>query len=177
MNVDPLAQRYIENFRAGLRHVPDAERNELVAEIESHIAEASAEGEPTSDVLARLGPADRLARAYRAELLLTEESRRTWLIRMFAVSALLLTASIPSLVIIPLLGGLGIGFVAGGVALTAWSLCPFDAHTLYSLPGALDRLARAGTGIGFLAAGGLALLTLYWYVRIVGSTVRRVARI
>lgn len=176
MSGDPLAQRYLENFRKGLGGLPEAERRELVSEIENHIAEATASGEPTSDVLDRLGPADRLARAYRAELLMSGGERRNMFVRTIGLALLLLGASIPSLILIPLLGGLGLGFTVGGVALFAWSICPFDTHSMYELPGALDRLARAGTAIGFLSVGMLALATLYGYVRVVGSAVRRMTR-
>jgi uncharacterized membrane protein len=179
MSSDPLARRYLENFSAALGRLPDDERSELIGEIESHIAEAAADGQPVSEVLARLGPADRLAMAYRAELLTSARRAgwRRWLTRSVALAALLVGMSIPSLVIIPLLAGLGAGFVAGGVAMFAWSLCPFDTHTLYSLPGGLDRLARGATGIGFIAGGTLALAALYGYVRLLSAAVRRVARI
>jgi uncharacterized membrane protein len=179
MSTDPLARRYIENFSSALGKLPEDERRELITEIESHIAEAAADGQPVSDVLAKLGPADRLAMAYRAELLTTgrRSGWRPWLIRSVALGALLLGMSIPSMIIIPLLAGLGAGFVAGGVAMFAWSLCPFDTHTLYSLPGGLDRLARGATGIGFIAAGTLALAALWGYVRLLAAAVRRVARV
>ena len=169
---DPLAKRYLERFRRGLAGLPAEEQRELLSEIEDHIAEAGARGEPASEVLERLGPADRLARAYRAELMI-QDGRRNWPVRVFGVSLLLIGASIPSLILIPLLGGLGLGFTFGGVALFAWSICPFDTHTLYSLPGVLDRLARAGTGAAFLAGGMLALAALYGYVRLLASAMRR----
>ena len=175
MSDDPVTRQYIENFRNGLADLPDDERGELVSEIENHIAEAGLRGESTSEVLDRLGPADRLARAYRAELLINGGSTRSWFSRVFGVSLLLVGASIPSLIIIPLLGGLGIGFTFGGLAMFAWSICPWEAHTLYSLPQGLDRLARAGTGAAFLAGGGLALAALYGYVRLLASAMRRMA--
>ena len=62
MSDDPVTRQYIENFRKGLAGLPDDERGELVSEIENHIAEAGLRGESTSEVLDRLGPADRLAR-------------------------------------------------------------------------------------------------------------------
>ena len=170
--MDPLAKRYLESFRRGLSGLPPEEQRELLSEIEDHIAEAGARGEPASEVLERLGPADRLARAYRAELMI-QDGGRSWPVRVFGVSLLLIGASIPSLILIPLLGGLGLGFTFGGIALFAWSICPFDAHRLYSLPGVLDRLARAGTGAAFLAGGMLALAALYGYVRLLASAMRR----
>lgn len=73
---------YLETFRLGLAGLRADERDELVREIESHAAEATAAGEPLATVLEKLGPADRLARAYGAELLL---ERRTGPRRFFAV--------------------------------------------------------------------------------------------
>ena len=67
---DPLTERYLSRFRDGLKGARAEERDEFVREIESHIAEAVASGEQAGAVLYRLGPADRLAKAYRAELTL-----------------------------------------------------------------------------------------------------------
>ena len=173
--IDPVAQRYLERFRKGLSGLPSDEQRELLSEIEDHLTEAANRGEATSDVLERLGPADRLARAYRAELLFQGGGRR-WAARLIGLSLLLFGVSIPSLIIIPLLAGLGIGFTFGGVALFAWAICPFGSHTMYALPTGLDRLARAGTGVAFVAGGTLALATLYGYVRLVGSAIGRMAR-
>lgn len=52
---------YLKALRRALAPLPEADRAEIVAEIESHIAEA---GPPAAPVLARLGPPDMLARAY-----------------------------------------------------------------------------------------------------------------
>ena len=78
MGVDPLAERYVEHFASALRKVPAPEREELVMEIRTHISDAIDAGAPTVDVLDRLGPPDRLAKAYRAEIELQREGSN-WL--------------------------------------------------------------------------------------------------
>jgi uncharacterized membrane protein len=65
--MDDAAERYLEELRRNLGRLPEAERSEAVREIESHIAEGRAEGRPTEAVLAGLGDARTLARAYVAD--------------------------------------------------------------------------------------------------------------
>src|SRR5215831_16953161 len=73
MDQDPNAsQRYLETLRDNLARLPRAEREDAVREIESHIAHARADGLPLAAILARLGEAANLARAYEANFLLSE---------------------------------------------------------------------------------------------------------
>jgi Protein of unknown function (DUF1700) len=65
--MDDAAERYLEELRRNLRPLPKADRSEAVREIESHIAEGRAHGRPTEAVLAGLGDARSLARAYVAD--------------------------------------------------------------------------------------------------------------
>src|SRR5919199_461726 len=70
---DPNAvHRYLDELRRHLSRLPDAERDDAVREIESHIADACASGMPLMVVLARLGEAYALARAYEADFLLRQ---------------------------------------------------------------------------------------------------------
>jgi uncharacterized membrane protein len=170
---DPVTERYLARFRDGLRGASAAERAEFAREIESHIAEAAAGGDQVTAVLERLGPADRLARAYRAELTLKSRTGNlVW--RFFAVLGLLVTASIPTMIVIPLLLGLGIGFLVGGAAAIGVAVFPFAE--LYDMPGAVpagaDRLLVGLTGAGLLVAGVLALWVLYLYVLLLIKAMR-----
>ncbi len=170
---DPLTERYLARFHDGLKGARADEREEFVREIESHIAEAVASGDQVTDVLSRLGPADRLARAYRAELTLKSRTGNlVW--RFFAVLGLLITASVPTMVIIPLLLVLGLAFVVGGVASIGVALFPFAE--LYDIPGAVpagvDRLLVGLTGAGLLVSGVLALWVLYLYVLLLIKAMR-----
>ena len=65
--MDEAAERYLEELRTNLRALPEDERSDAVREIESHIAEGRADGRPTAAVLAGLGDARTLARAYVAD--------------------------------------------------------------------------------------------------------------
>jgi uncharacterized membrane protein len=72
MTVDnPLVERYLTAFSAGLAQLAPSERAEVVAEIRQHIADATAAGRPIDDVLKALGPVEALARAYQLELLVS----------------------------------------------------------------------------------------------------------
>src|SRR5439155_10961116 len=64
------SQRYLDELRRHLTRLPQAERDDAVQEIESHIADARAAGMPLAAILARLGTAPSLARAYEADYLL-----------------------------------------------------------------------------------------------------------
>ena len=68
----PVVHRYLEALRRGLDGLPAAERDEIVAEIREHVAQGLASGRQVDDVIASLGPADRLARAYALEAALIE---------------------------------------------------------------------------------------------------------
>jgi uncharacterized membrane protein len=65
--MDDAAERYLDELRRNLRPLPEDERSDAVREIESHIAEGQADGRPTAAVLAGLGDAKTLARAYVAD--------------------------------------------------------------------------------------------------------------
>jgi uncharacterized membrane protein len=65
--MDDVAERYLQELRRNLKPLPEDERAEAVREIESHIAEGQADGRPTAAVLAGLGDAKTLARAYVAD--------------------------------------------------------------------------------------------------------------
>ncbi len=65
--MDDAAERYLDELRRNLGPLPEAERSDAVREIESHIAEGQADGRPTAAVLAGLGDARTLARAYVAD--------------------------------------------------------------------------------------------------------------
>jgi uncharacterized membrane protein len=65
--MDDAAERYLDELRRNLRLLPEDERSDAVREIESHIGEGQADGRPTAAVLAGLGDARTLARAYVAD--------------------------------------------------------------------------------------------------------------
>ena len=72
--MDDAAERYLEELRRNLKPLPEDERSDAVREISSHIAEGEADGRPTASVLAGLGDAKTLGRAYVADYHLREPS-------------------------------------------------------------------------------------------------------
>ena len=78
MDQDPAAsQRYLDALRSNLANLPEADRADAVREIESHIAFARADGLPLAAILARLGDARNLARAYETNYLLEQQPLAT----------------------------------------------------------------------------------------------------
>jgi uncharacterized membrane protein len=173
-----MVAQYLATFRNGLKGAPQPERDECVREIESHIAEAQAAGEPVGAILYRLGPADRLAKAYRAELTLSSGNGHfVW--RFFAVLGVLITASIPSMIIIPLLLGLGLGGVTGGIVAIVIACIPALDATFYDgiSSEALNRTLGALTGLGLVVGGSAALWGLYLYCLLLIKALRGAASI
>jgi hypothetical protein len=78
-------EEYLNELRMKLRGVPEAERSEIIAEIDSHIRDSAGstlDAEAVESALQRLGGATELASLYRAQSLLThaENSRSPWLL-------------------------------------------------------------------------------------------------
>jgi len=166
--------RYLDEMRNGLVGVSDTERNEMVGEIESHIAEAVGAGKNLADVLQTLGPAAELARAYRVELLINPRTHR-WnpLTRGFALIGIAATASLPSLVVVPALAAVGIACSVSGVVVFVAALAsPFVP------PEWLGNDFRAGLalvlGLPVAALGAASLALLWLYVRFLIRAARTV---
>jgi len=170
------AAPYLARLRDGLKSAPALEREECVREIESHIAEAVASGERLEDVLEKLGPPEKLARAYSLEL--TLHSRRgNPLLRWAAVLGVVVTASIPSMILVPLLLGLGVGLAGGGATVIGIAANPFAYTPFFDLPEATDRFLGALIGAGLFLSGILCLALLYLYTLLVIRAIRGSLRI
>lgn len=176
---NPVVRNYLEQFRANLPPMDGQERDELVREIESHIAEAIGAGNSVAEVLAKLGPADRLAKAYTVDQMLkSAPSQPRSMTNWFAVAGVLAATSLPSLVIIPLLLGLGVGLTMGGVGAVIAGVGSFFLPWLISDPFGF----AVGIPQGMVIAVGIALTTLgvlsWWllikYLRFLTAAVRRV---
>ena len=103
--MDDAAERYLEELRRNLKPLPEDERSDAVREIESHIAEGQADGRPTASVLAGLGDARTLARAYVADYHLREPSagKLGSAARIVLSSAFVSGTSLLSLFVVPML--------------------------------------------------------------------------
>jgi uncharacterized membrane protein len=181
--MDDAAERYLEELRRNLGPLPEAERSEAVREIESHIAEGRADGRPTEAVLAGLGDARTLARAYVADYHLRVPRdgalgsvarfvftsvfvSGTGLLSLFVVPLLVLLTALAGLmaVVSPVLGvlrTLGVsGIVMGDTG--GWQV-----PTLWSFPASV----ALGAACAVLAWAGYKLLR--GYLRLVLAGYRR----
>src|SRR5262245_57632785 len=106
------------HFTAALDRHNVPERQEIAADVRSHIDEALAYDQPLDDVLKALGPADALARAYAVELLMhPPPDRRVRAVgRFFSLVGLLAAGSIVTLIVVGTLGSIGVGFIGSGLA-------------------------------------------------------------
>ncbi|MBI2874884.1 MAG: DUF1700 domain-containing protein [Firmicutes bacterium] len=175
-------RQYLETLRSGLNRLPEEERNDLVREIKSHIADAVSAGVPEAEVLQKLGPAKRLARAYTADALI---SRRTpggnRLTRWFALIGLAFTASVPSMFIVPFLSAVGIALTIGGIAAIGGSILALFFPSLIPVPPLtpwnapyLPNLALIVMGLVMGTGGVLALAALRLYILALAALVRKV---
>jgi len=177
-DANPLVERYLAKLEDGLRGLPDADRAEVVAEIRNHIAEATAAGRPIDTVLSALGSAEDLARGYTVELLLnprpTDTAKASRWRRFFALVGLVALGSVPTFVIIVVLGAFGIAFTLSGVLVfaaglwAAFGVLP-DFVTMDVAPWVAVLLGPV------LVLGGVAsFAALVWYVRFTARIIRRV---
>jgi len=179
----PLVDRYLTHLREGLAAMPAADREEVERDIRSHIAEAMAAGTPIDTVLTHLGPADALARAYTMELLL-DGSRSTaaglsWFQRLLALAGLLVLTSIPTIVVVAVLGSVGISFTLSGVAVLAAGLADAAGLTRvfgYDLVLGIHAVWAVVLGPLMTVAGIACLIGLFYYLRWLAQTLIRVQR-
>ena len=173
-----ITERYLESFEAALQSLEPAEREEVVAEIRQHIADAIAAGKPIDEVLKSLGPVDALARAYQLELLVTPRSgapAQSQTDRWLKIIGLLALGSLPTFIIVVVLGTIGLTFTVTGIGLVLAGA----ADQAGALPAWVDMNAEPWFAIlvgaalfvlGVLASWGTAV-----YIRFVVRAVKRVA--
>ena len=173
-DLHPVAERYLEQLSAQLRHLPADDRREVVEEITNHIADAIAAGTPLDRVLSSLGSAEELARAYEVELLINRphrsHSRLDTALRLVGLVAL---GGIPTFAIVVTLGTVGVTFVTTGAALFLFGvMAPFGAP--YWMQVDMDPRWAVFLSPALIAGGVLSLLLLRAYVRVAVRTVRQV---
>lgn len=69
------SQEYLQSLRSHLKSLPNETREEILMEIASHIQESLALGIPLDQVLAQLGTPERVAAAYRDNLIIRRARR------------------------------------------------------------------------------------------------------
>jgi uncharacterized membrane protein len=108
--------RYRAQLAEHLSALPVADPQEILTDIRSHLAEASADGGALETSLAALGPADALARSYSVELMLNPRRLVSPVTAYrLKVAALIVAGSVPALFTALLLGGVGAVLVLGGL--------------------------------------------------------------
>jgi uncharacterized membrane protein len=177
MDEHPLIEKYLSTLEAALAAFNVPEKTEVVVEIRSHIAEALAEGKSLASVLAALGPAEELARAYAVELTLNPRSDRrpSFVLRMLRLIGILVVGSLVTFVVVSLLGTIGVGFTLSGILIVV--IAGFEAvgiHFPFVETGGLPPIAFLLLGSGIFVVGAGALYVLRHYLRFLARTARGV---
>src|SRR5262245_42983030 len=173
----PLVERYMTRLDACLDEINCPDRREIVDEISNHIAESRSAGKPLDAILEALGPADALARAYAAELLLNPRSdRRVSAIgRLATLSAFVLATGIATMIVVGVLGSVGIGFSVSGIAMLLIGI--LEAADIH-LPGVqmngISPIWAMVLGLVVVAIGLASAALLRRYLRFILRTFRRV---
>jgi uncharacterized membrane protein len=170
----PVVERYLARLSEHLENLSPLDRQEVLQDIRSHLAEATAAGTSLDAALESLGPADALARAYAVELLLNPRPHRPRRAdRLLKIAGLIAAASLPTLFMIIVLGGVGVSFVAGGVVIiVAGIIDVFGELPAFVQTAGLPPLVTVLIGVGFTALGVMALVWLRRFVRFVAFTWR-----
>jgi uncharacterized membrane protein len=157
-----------------------ADREAVVRDIRSHIAEATAAGTSLDAVLTTLGPADELARAYAVELLINPPSRHasapSFVHRYLALAGVVVVTSIPTIVAVSVLGSVGISFFFGGIAVFCAGVVDALGLTLFFVTGPATNvhpLLAIILGPVMSVVGAVSLVALYYYLRWLARTVKR----
>jgi uncharacterized membrane protein len=173
----PVVERYLTHLEGAIGELDPADRREVLQEIRNHIAEAAAAGKPIDAILGALGPADALGRAYAIELLLhpPKTRRAPASDRWLRILGLVVALSIPTLVVVTVLGSVGITFVASGLLVFVVGLLEmFRVQLPWVQTGRLPPVFFVVVGPVIAVIGLFALLGLRYYVSFVVRAVRSV---
>ena len=175
MTDNPALTRYIRQVEAALDSIDPDERDAIVSELKSHITEATTAGRDLDAVLAGLGPAQKLAKAYEVELLL---NRKRWggnVDGFFRVVGALATLSLPTVIIGSVLGVVGATFLVVGVGVFLLGLLQPLLPAAW-IPPDFQRSEALIWGIPLAIAGTFALSLFFAYARFILHVVRGIAR-
>lgn len=173
----PVVERYLAKLGEGLGGLAPDDRAETVREIRHHIDDAVGAGRPLDAVLEGLGAAEALARAYTIESLLhpTHDRRSSRLERLLKITALVVVGSVPTIVIVAVLGAVGISFVVSGVVVFVVGL--LEAAHIH-LPGVqmsdVPPVVAIVGGPIMSVLGAVALVGLAAYIRVLSRVIRAV---
>jgi uncharacterized membrane protein len=168
---------FLDRLKKGLTGLPEATLKDIVADYETHFADAAAEGRTEADVSAALGDPERLARELRAEAgLKAWEDTKSPSSAFAALFAIIGLGALDILILLPLLmgiasalAGLFIGaigiFIGGGVC---FAIGPFVAFS-GGVPGGAGAMLLGGLGLMALALtmASLTAIATIWLVNFV----------
>jgi uncharacterized membrane protein len=168
-------EQYLEQFRLHLRRIAAPEREEITREITSHFAEARAQGRNVEEVIERLGPPHRLARSYQTETILNRRGTAGSFVAVFTAAAPLVSTSLASIVIVPLLIASAIGLTLGGAATIVAGILSFVAPGLVRVDPAtpFGQVIAVVVGLIALGVGLLSVRALRLYLRAAVGILRR----
>jgi uncharacterized membrane protein len=127
MTTEIAMESYLATLRVHLGSMTLGEREEIVREIQAHIRDSAESGATIESVLARLGPAEALARQYRDGMLIRRASRSFSPIMLLRAAARLATKGISGAVVF-FVGMFGYA-IGGGLVLEAMLKPIFPANT------------------------------------------------
>jgi uncharacterized membrane protein len=128
MTTEKQLESYLATLRLHLAPLTLGEREEILREITAHVRDSAEQsGASVEAVLARLGPAEALAKEYRDGLLISRASRSFSPILLLRAALRLATKGVSGIVVF-ILSVLGYSFGAGFVII-AFSKMIVPAHT------------------------------------------------
>ena len=144
--MDAKLEKYLDTVDKHLKPLPVSERVDIVKEVKASMQEMQAEGLSSEQILARLGDAKDLARAYLGDLL-AESNGFSWT-RVLTVCAFYSLVGFSGMIVIPCLAIMAPVFVLCGI------FCPIVGVFLAGP----DPLAPVPTFFFLLVLGALLIL-------------------
>jgi len=178
MNADQQMETYLSVLRAHLGPMTLNEREEILREIAAHIRDAQEEpGAKLDDVLARLGPPEKLAAQYRDGLLIRQASRSYSPVVLLRGTLRLATRGVSGMVVF--FAGMFGYLIGGGCVLSAMLKPVFpqntgvwmrDGHivssgTLLAIPAGAHEVLGNWYIVIMLVLGSLLLLGTMYLIR------------
>ena len=174
---NPVAERYLYALENALSPMKAQDRQEVVDEIRDHLQDATAAGKPLDEILSRLGPAESLAKAYLVDSLLNPRPIGWgWIPRTFSLLGLVAFGSLPTSVILAVLGPIGFLFTLVSPLVFASGLLGILGFNLgTNIQTNLEHVQAIFMGPALAVIGSICLWILFSYLKWATNLLRRVA--